>query len=671
MRAIAQTVHSSFRRVERAADWLTGSAGPLFVAICITLVVGGIWTFFSSMFLEIAPIPIELANLFHTYSPAHIALGLIPTLFDSTTKDPIATLRFFFGLSLCLFTVYSIGWHYYMACTVSPGSVCEGLGDAVPERRSGPGSNIWWARYRTRAAKASGPKVHDLHSAKGHVMTHEPPEAAAPVRVSSFADLNKLNKALDGLDSNRARSPSVTASRSSSDRMPPTVNASLAQSHRSSSSSECSTPRIIPKSDLPLSIHDINPVIASPMPFQSEPNSNPLFPPRTARHSHDSVHAPNVPSSSAADDETLHEESEIDEDDQDLFPLAGMCRKCPTIPLSKALTVLPPELRKIEKQIRKNAPSETFTSKLSPEDVDEGESEVRAWLGDSAAEKLVAPPKPERTHHCRACKTCTLKFDHHCPWLNQCVGLGNERYFVLFMGWLSFGCGIVVYAGWRVMVRSLSWREKWEYEWTPRVLVMLLFVLAVVMGLALAVMTGWQMILVARGETSVESQDNGKSQQIMQVGSGFVADNANLMPLALYLLCIQRTIENWPRSEVKSLSTYTISVGVGTLSFSLMLGLGHLSKLSTRAFIQVHKFIAGTGRLTSILFSQSRNSGWHTILLPMRVPPYSDGWHFAKRRGLSGKHAGIDLQEQLTDEEYEDEHYDAAPAPAKNPAASK
>lgn len=41
--------------------------------------------------------------------------------------------------------------------------------------------------------------------------------------------------------------------------------------------------------------------------------------------------------------------------------------------------------------------------------------------------------KPERTHHCKVCKRCILKYDHHCPWINQCVGLHNERYFVLFM----------------------------------------------------------------------------------------------------------------------------------------------------------------------------------------------------------------------------------------------
>lgn len=494
MRAIAQLVHASFRNVERAADWLTGAAGPVFIAICLTLVIGGIWTFFSTMFVELAPLPPELANLLHTYSPAHIALGLVPTFFDSAVKDPLATLRFFVSLIACLYIVYSIGWHYYMACTVSPGTVCDGLGDAVPERRSGPGSSIWWARYRARAARASGPKLAHLDSTHPELATHGPPEPAAPVRVSSVADLRKLNKALDGLDTNRARSASVTASRSSSERLPPVAGASLSSSHRSSSSSEAGTPRI-PRNDLPLSIHDVYPMVASPAALADvEPSSNPLFPPLAKQ-----------------DLDTDVDGEEVDQDDEDVFPLAGMCRKCTAIPLVRALAVLPPELRKVEKQLRTAPPSQTFTSKLAPEDVDEGEAEVRAWLGDAAAEKLVAPPKPERAHHCRTCKTCTLKFDHHCPWLNQCVGLGNERYFVLFMAWLSTGCGVVLFSGWNVMRASLSWSANWPYPYTPRVLVMLLFILALVMGAALGVMAAWQLILVARGETSVESQDNSKS----------------------------------------------------------------------------------------------------------------------------------------------------------------
>jgi len=37
------------------------------------------------------------------------------------------------------------------------------------------------------------------------------------------------------------------------------------------------------------------------------------------------------------------------------------------------------------------------------------------------------------TRHCQHCGKCVKKFDHHCPWINNCVGAGNHRLFTVFI----------------------------------------------------------------------------------------------------------------------------------------------------------------------------------------------------------------------------------------------
>ncbi|NXD32079.1 ZDHC4 palmitoyltransferase, partial [Spelaeornis formosus] len=87
---------------------------------------------------------------------------------------------------------------------------------------------------------------------------------------------------------------------------------------------------------------------------------------------------------------------------------------------------------------------------------------VYAYDGVLFQRGLVCPTctleKPARSKHCSVCRTCVHRFDHHCVWVNNCIGACNAGVFLLYLLSLAATAGVLaaVTAAFLIQVLLLS-----------------------------------------------------------------------------------------------------------------------------------------------------------------------------------------------------------------------
>mmetsp|Transcript_155717 Transcript_155717/g.269904 ORF Transcript_155717/g.269904 Transcript_155717/m.269904 type:complete len:364 (-) Transcript_155717:55-1146(-) len=133
--------------------------------------------------------------------------------------------------------------------------------------------------------------------------------------------------------------------------------------------------------------------------------------------------------------------------------------------------------------------------------------------------------KPARSKHCGLCGVCVVRFDHHCIWINNCVGLGNHKWFLGFLFWHQVLCIYGVFLGMTICYEHILEKDLFravfvdpvtkerhqatymiilQYMLATEGMLIFLSILSGVMGLVLCGFFLWHLNLVRMGTTTNE-----------------------------------------------------------------------------------------------------------------------------------------------------------------------
>lgn len=129
---------------------------------------------------------------------------------------------------------------------------------------------------------------------------------------------------------------------------------------------------------------------------------------------------------------------------------------------------------------------------------------TRTPIGPRYCEKCVHI-KPDRCHHCSVCGVCVTKMDHHCPWVNNCVGFSNYKFFILFLGYAFVYCIFIAFTSVPYFVQFWKVPNEGSQSGTGKFHILFLFFVSIMFSISLVSLWGYHIYLVLHNRSTLEA----------------------------------------------------------------------------------------------------------------------------------------------------------------------
>lgn len=144
--------------------------------------------------------------------------------------------------------------------------------------------------------------------------------------------------------------------------------------------------------------------------------------------------------------------------------------------------------------------------------------------------------RPPRAHHCRICRRCIRRMDHHCPWINNCVGENNQKYFLQFLFYVGIAA---IHAILIVLLSALkkctTCQTNETDEHTKLVLQVILVIMCLLFGIFVIAVFVDQVSAIFADETAIEHLQRKEPYRPLKSRTALMQEVCGRGPIFLWL----------------------------------------------------------------------------------------------------------------------------------------